>query len=137
MTKAVFNMDNRIEAVDPMVLGLKARVEDSLVKEALLRFEICVIEALTNVVEHATPSSKEASVEIHLQNTDAGVVIEIFDLEGTAPFDLRDHVTDLSLVDEMAEGGRGLGLILQCADTVELGALSNRNRLYMSFDNVS
>lgn len=135
MTNHVFKMANTLEAVDPMVLSLKAVVEGVLAKDGVMRFEICAIEALTNTVEHAPTTYKDKPIDIVLKQVDGEITLDIFDPEGAPPFDLNDHATDLSTIDPMAEGGRGLGLILQCADHVEYGDCSGRNRLSLGFNN--
>lgn len=133
MKPAVFKMANALEEVEPMVLALKTAVEDKLTKEAVLRFEICVIEALTNHTEHAQPRQEKHPIEIVLRPRASGVTVDIFDPLGMPAFDLRDHALDLDAVDPMQEGGRGLGLILECADRVDYGARDGRNRLSLEF----
>lgn len=137
MTLSVFNMANKLQAVDPMVLALSAAVENVLPKEAKMKFDICVIEALTNIVEHAQTSDVEQAINIHLTSDEEGVSVEIFDPVGASAFDLREHASDLSSIDVMAESGRGLALIRNCADRVEYGAVNGRNRLSMSFANAT
>ena len=133
MTQTFFNMTNKLEAVDPMVLSLKAAVEGRLAKSTLFSFQICISEALTNVIEHASGSSDD-KIEIVLHENQNEITVDVFDLEGAVPFDLREHATNLSTVDAMSEGGRGLGLIAEYADRVEYGPLDGRNRLSLGFD---
>lgn len=126
-------MANRLEAVDPMVLQLKERVEEHLGTEAQFRFDICVSEALANLVLHAQTDRKDTLIDLSLGISDDEVVIVLFDPVGADAFDLRDHARALSDVDAMAESGRGLGLILECADQVDYGAADRRNRLSLTF----
>lgn len=134
MNQQTFHMENQIDAVDPMVLSLKRQVEDLLPPEALFRFEICVSEALSNLALHAKPARDGARIMVTLSRLSPnGVQIEIYDPEGADAFDPRNHATALSEVDEMAEGGRGLGLILNCADVVTYGDRALRNRLCLAF----
>lgn len=128
-----FQMANRLEEVDPTVLLLKQRLEGLLPDEAQFRFDLCVTEALTNLVLHAKPSTQEATIDGQLTVRGDEVVIELFDPEGAQPFDLRDNARSLSDIDAMAEGGRGLGLILECADRVNYGSVGRRNRLELAF----
>lgn len=133
MTSKTLHMANTIDAVDPMVLTLRSNVAALLADDTRFRFEVCVTEVLANLVTHAPTTSPDAQIRIVL-NVNAGrALIEIFDPEGAAPFDLRNHATDLSEVDEMAEGGRGLGLIVECADSVKYGPSGGNNSLSLEF----
>lgn len=131
MTPKTHHMRNHIDAVDPMVMALRTEVEKVLSDAARFRFDISVTEALTNLVTHAPRT--DAPIEIGLSLGKGRAVIEIFDVIGAPPFDLRSHATDLSDVDAMAEGGRGLGLIMECADRVNYGPSGTRNSLSLEF----
>ncbi|MFW2589977.1 ATP-binding protein [Sagittula sp. SSi028] len=126
-------MANTLEAVDPMVVLLTGVAQDHLSQMAQSRFGISLSEALTNLVLHAPTTDNEIPVRISLTVTDDEVVIEMFDPEGAPPFDLREHGQALSDVDVMAESGRGLGLIMECADRVDYGPTPNGNRLLLGF----
>ena len=126
-------MPSRLDAVDSMVLTLKGQLEGILSDEALCRFEICLSETLANLVLHAKTAIKEAQIELTLIIGKEVITAEIFDPEGAQAFDIRDSARDLSEVDAMAESGRGLGLILECADSVDYGLVRDRNRLSLTF----
>ena len=133
MTALTFHMPNQLEAVDPMVLALKGHLQDKVADEILMRFDICMSEALANLVLHAETEQKSAPIDLTLDLTENTVTIDIFDPEGTKAFDLRTQARALSDVDIMAENGRGLGLILECADGVEYGPVQDRRRLSLKF----
>lgn len=133
MTARTFHMPSRLDAVDPMVMTLKGQLEGILSDEALCRFDICLSETLANLVLHAKTNIKEAQIELTLVIAENVVAAEIFDPEGAQAFDIRDSARDLSEVDAMAESGRGLGLILECADSIEYGLVRDRNRLFLTF----
>jgi serine/threonine-protein kinase RsbW len=126
-------MQKTLEDVDPMVMSLKAAVGMVLERDEVLRCEISVAEALTNIVAHATPKTADAYIDLIVTEIPQAVVIEIFDPAGAEAFDPRDHVTVLQAVDPMAESGRGLSLILKCADVVRYGPVDGRNRLSLAF----
>lgn len=126
-------MPTRLDSVDPMVLTLKGQLEGILSNEALCRFDICLSEALANLVLHAKTDINEALITVNLDIAEGVVTAEIFDPEGAQAFDIRDSARDLSEVDAMAESGRGLGLILECADSVDYGMVRGRNRLFLTF----
>ena len=126
-------MQNDLDAVDTTVVALCACVADALPAATMIRFQICISEALTNLVKHTSaPASAVVDIDVTV-NPDA-VQVAIYDPDGAAPFDLRDHAVDLDTLDPLAESGRGIGLILQCADTVEYSAPGGRARLSLTFD---
>lgn len=129
-----YHMQNTLEDVDPLVVTLKGDVSALLDIATAFRVELCVSEALTNVVRHA---ASDAQIEIVLSETDDGVTVAIFDPDGAAHFDLRDHAPALENIDPLAECGRGLGLIMQCADAVTYGPDGGRNRLALTFKKVA
>lgn len=116
-----------------MVLRLKAAVEGSLELQALMRFEICVTEALSNLTIHADTRDRNAPIHIGLTIDPETVAVDIFDPVGSQPFDLKKHAVTLDEVELTAESGRGLGLILECADSVTYGPEKDRNRLSLNF----
>ena len=133
MRSLTFHMPRRIDDVDPTVRALTSELEGYLSGEARLRFEITVSEALSNLVIHAKPATADATIDIHLALAADQVVVEIFDPEGAEPFDIKAHARDLSQIDLMAEHGRGLGIIIECADAVDYGSHADRNRLRLTF----
>jgi serine/threonine-protein kinase RsbW len=133
MTDFRFQIPHRLDDVDAMVVRLASEAEHALPMEARFRFELSVSEALTNLVTHAKTDVKDAVIDIRLAVGDAEVSIEICDPTGSAPFDLRAHAPDLSNVAPTLEGGRGLGLIMECADSVAYGPSENQNSLKLTF----
>lgn len=133
MTVLTFHMSNDLGAVDPMVVALCQHVEWRLDAIAQSRFGICLSEALTNLVLHAETTDKDAPIQICLTNDHDEVVVELFDPEGAPAFDVREHGHALSQVDALAESGRGLGLIMECADRVDYGPVARKNRLLVGF----
>lgn len=133
MSAVTFHMPNQLEAVDPMVLALKSHLQDKVADEALMRFDICMSEALANLVLHAKTEQKDAPIVMMLDFDGDVLTVDVFDPEGTEAFDIRKQARALSDVDVMAESGRGLGLILECADGVEYGPVQNRRCLSLKF----
>lgn len=133
MTALPFQMPNQLDHVDPMVLALSSEVQNVLTMEARFRFEVSISEALTNLVTHANTEAKDAVIDIRLTLGNDTASIEIFDPTGAAAFDIAAHAPDLSQVDPTLEGGRGLGLIMECADRVEYGLSNTQNRLKLTF----
>lgn len=133
MSTLTFHMQNQLDAVDPMVLTLKGQVRSVLSDDALCRFDICLSETLANLVLHATTAIQGACVDVVLHIAQGTVVAEVFDPVGADAFDIRDRAHDLDDVDALAESGRGLGLIVECADAVDYGKVNDRYRLSLTF----
>lgn len=127
-------MPNRLESVDPTVLKVLSHLEGIAADATLTRIRICLSEALCNLVIHARTEDPSEPIVIVLTKDGPGIGVEIFDPVGAEPFDLLSHARNLSEVDVMAENGRGLGLIVECADSVAYGPSDGRNRLALGFD---
>lgn len=135
MKSKVFQLRLSLEAADELVVALCAEVESHLSAMAVVRFEICLAEALANLVIHADVDDTTKLAEVQLTMVPDGVEITVLDPIGTKPFDLRQHAKHLSELSPMAESGRGLGLILECSDGVEHQFSDQRNKLSLSFRN--
>ncbi|MCF2869858.1 ATP-binding protein [Octadecabacter sp. G9-8] len=126
-------MQNDLNDVDRTVVSLKAFVDEVLDQSGLFKFEVCASEALTNLVKHAKTDDTTAPIKIELTETPAAVILRVFDPVGAARFDLRDHAQSLDDVDPLAESGRGLGLIMQCADHADYAPQGDRMCLSLKF----
>lgn len=127
-------MPNCLEHVDPTVQATIAKLEGLLPDSMLMRVQISLSEALTNLTIHASTKNKSAPVDIVLSRKDERLIVEVFDPAGAKPFNPLDHARELSEIDPMAEGGRGVAIILECTDTLKYGPSDERNRLYLGFD---
>ncbi|WP_299417836.1 ATP-binding protein [uncultured Sulfitobacter sp.] len=125
-------MPKQLAAVEPMVAALRSQVVPIVSDGTRFRFELCVIEALTNLVIHPAETSGPV-IEIRMDLNDGYVKIEIFDPKGAPPFDPCRAAKSLSEIDGMLEGGRGIGLIMECSDTAQYGPSGDRNRLKLEF----
>lgn len=116
-----------------MVLALKSNLQTKVADDVLMRFDICMSEALANLVLHAKTEQKDVPIDLRFNIQGDVLTVDIFDPEGTKAFDIRKQARALSDVDVMAESGRGIGLILECADGVEYGLVQNRRCLSLKF----
>lgn len=129
-----FHMDGTMAAVDQMVVSLTQAASAVLSDGDVLRFELATSEVLTNIVKHALNGGNEGSiVDIELSTSDDGVVLEIYDPVDTEPFNPRDVQTHIDDVDPLAESGRGIAIILSCADELNYSPINGRQRLSISF----
>lgn len=129
----IFHMPMTLEAVDSTVVALTARVEGHLPPEAHFRFQLCMSEVLTNLVLHGGQRNRRAPAKLYVELGVNRVEVHIHDPVDASPFDVTAHAPDLDSVDALAEGGRGLALIMECADAVDYGKPSGRRRLQLSF----
>lgn len=133
MILAAISMPNQIANVDPMVLTLKAAACEYLAADKILAFEICTSEALTNAVKHGNGDNEHSHTNLTLRSDADAVTLEIYDTIGAEPFDLHDNANGLPDDASFAESGRGLALILQCADEVRYRSEDGRRRMELVF----
>jgi serine/threonine-protein kinase RsbW len=98
--------------------------------------ELAVVEAITNVIEHAYHGRPDGIVGVSASIDERGVRIEVADT-GEAPDPARLVATDQPDPDpldreSLAEGGRGLGIIRGVFDEVTFARHGNRNTLVMT-----
>ena len=133
MKHHTFHMTNDLADLDRAILSMKTRVEGTLGTSSTFKFELGVTEALSNLIKHAHANDPAALIQIIIWDNETNVVVEIFDPIGAQSFDPRDHAKSLTSVDPLAESGRGLGLILQCADHIDYGRKADRMCLSLTF----
>lgn len=119
-----------LEEVDVLGSRLRDAAAPFLAEDRLFAFEIALVEALTNIIRHGGLSAEDA-VEVRLSETAGVVELEIRDTGPAPPADLFTAPRPDS--DPMAESGRGIALILSCADAVRLSRDGKVNRLVLRF----
>ena len=77
MIKHTHYMLTVLENVDAAVLALKSVVVDVLGADVLIRFEICLAEALVNLVKYAASDATDAVVQIDLREANERVRVDI------------------------------------------------------------
>jgi serine/threonine-protein kinase RsbW len=97
--------------------------------EEVYQAELCVVEAVNNVIEHAYWGAIDHSVEIVVRVDEKELTFEVADMgrsmdwqgvltaSGTPPIDLR------------CEGGRGLSIMRSCMDMVSYQSTAGKNVL--------
>ncbi|OJF93672.1 ATP-binding protein [Pararhizobium antarcticum] len=114
---------------------LRAWLAGVLDDDAAASVELALVEALTNSMQHG-PSDSEKPIGIFLAVSDADVVLEIadgsppmptlFDGAGQQKLGLEELV-----IENLAEGGRGLSLIVVSMDEVSFIQAEDNVRLRM------
>ncbi len=88
-----------------------------------LRFETAVIELATNVVRHTRPDGPDpVRTEVVLRSAGPRLEAELADTGTAVPVDL-----DPGPVDDLAESGRGIRLVLRAVDSLSLDRERGRN----------
>jgi len=124
------NFPATLEEVDGAVVALRNAAAKRLPEPALIRLEIAVSEALTNVVRHGY-TSPAGTIEASCHDQGDGVVVTISDNGRPAPDNLFSSASLPE--DPFEESGRGIALILSCADSVGYRTEAGRNELCMVF----
>lgn len=133
MSQTAFSLPVRLDAVDDLVVTLKAGAEAALPDDRLMAMEIALTEALTNTVRHGCAELPGATITVTLAIDPEAVSVLIEDDGRPAPAGLFDAGPALDDIDLMAESGRGIALILACSDGVDYRHEAGRNRLSLRF----
>ena len=111
-------------------------VKSGLGDQTSYAMQVCVEEALTNIVRHGHCAIGPGEIGLELTVTNGGVRIEVeddcvpFDMTAAAPSRPHNDPTDPEV------GGWGLGLIRAFASRLAYRREGERNRLTLEFDPV-
>lgn len=114
---------------------LRIWVDGALDEDAAASVELALVEALTNSIRHG-PTDSEKPIGIFVKISDVDVAVEIADdsppmpklFDGAGQQKLELDKLDL---DSLAEGGRGLSLIVVSMDEVSFVQTADQVRLRM------
>lgn len=116
----------------PWVEALAGRY--ALSKKTYYAINLCLEEALSNVVRHGYKGDPRHEIVVEFRNSEDELV---FTIEDTAPH-FRPAVSKLAqpaTLEEVTPGGLGIPLIQRFADRVEWEPLQKGNRLTLVFAN--
>ncbi len=111
-------------------------VKSGLGDQTSYAMQVCVEEALTNIVRHGHCAIGPGEIELELTVTNGGARIEVeddcvpFDMTAAAPSRPHNDPADPEV------GGWGLGLIRAFASRLAYRREGERNRLTLEFDPV-
>ncbi|MCF8242797.1 MAG: ATP-binding protein [Melioribacteraceae bacterium] len=96
-------------------------------------FEICLTEALNNVIKHSYKEDSSKKIDILVTYEDSTVNIHIIDT-GIARADLSERSLefDPSDIENLPEGGMGLFIIEQLMDKTEYFSVDGSNTFIMT-----
>lgn len=106
-------------------------------RATLLRVEICLVEALNNVVRHSYAGRDDGEVRIAFDASPQRLVIEIVDRGAPMPEAVRHRIRttppigdrDVAAVDDLPEGGFGIPILRTVLDGIEYRREGDRNVL--------
>jgi serine/threonine-protein kinase RsbW len=115
-------LDSRLENVPLASSALRAMAREvGFAQEESERLELCVVEALTNVIQHAYGGEAGHPVTLFVLVTEEELEMRVHDEGLPMPDGLLerpepDEATEVAL---LAESGRGLGLMRRIADRMD------------------
>jgi anti-sigma regulatory factor (Ser/Thr protein kinase) len=104
-----------------------------LSKKTAFAVQLCLDEAVANILEHGKGSAQASAIAADLARSDSEVVLDIeddggpFDPNQVAPPQVPDAVESASV------GGRGIHLIRQYSARMEYARTGGRNKLRLTF----
>ncbi|HRC56052.1 MAG TPA: ATP-binding protein [Kofleriaceae bacterium] len=112
-------------------------------EEQLVTIELCAVEAINNVIEHAYKEQAGHQVRVQLAVRERRLELTVSDDGAAMPDGALDRVRaalrardsgeeEALVLGQVAEGGYGLGLILQTMDEVSYQREAGHNTLQMS-----
>jgi serine/threonine-protein kinase RsbW len=136
MLPSQLQIDATLEALEDVVPVLRDTAAGLLPEGRLDRFEIALVEALTNIIRHAYAGRNDGRIDIGItmeQRTltvvlrDNGIAADPAHFKAAEPKDVGDAIDDLP------ESGWGLDLIRQCSDGMTYRRLASGNELTLLF----
>lgn len=128
-------LDSRLENVPLASVALRAvAAEAGFPSEECERLELCVVEALTNVIQHAYRGEAGHPVTLHITLTGEELELRVRDEGVRMPDGLleRPEPEEASTVDALAESGRGLFLMRRLVDRIGYHAGPEGNTLLLA-----
>ena len=129
MTEASFSISSDYE----QVVEINKLIREYLTKENLETFvcnavEICLNEALNNVIKHSYHNDPKFGIDINVRKNDKYIEVEIVDTgEPRTQFDVPTLDYDPNDIDNLPESGMGLYIIHQLMDEVNYITLNGKN----------
>jgi anti-sigma regulatory factor (Ser/Thr protein kinase) len=104
-----------------------------LSKKTSFAVQLCLDEAVANILEHGKGSARASAIAADLERSDSEVVLDIEDDGG--PFDPSRVAPPQTprTVETATVGGRGIHLIRQFSSRMEYFRTGGRNRLRLTF----
>ncbi len=103
-------------------------IQSGMSERDAIDFEICIDEALNNVVKHSYKSKPGNKIEILLNKIEGYIKVDIIDYGEARKGKVRKSIDfDEKDIDSFPEGGMGLFIIEQLTDKTEYKSLGDKN----------
>lgn len=129
MTEQNFNIRSEYENVNLINKSIRVFLQKESIQEHLCNaVEICLTEALNNVIKHAYHGDQTKSIEIAIKKESDILEIQIID-EGSSR--TRLEIPELNFdpddIENLPEGGMGLYIIKQLMDELSYYSINGKN----------
>jgi anti-sigma regulatory factor (Ser/Thr protein kinase) len=104
-----------------------------LSKKTSFAVQLCLDEAVANILEHGKGSARASAIAADLERSDSRVVLDIEDDGGAFDPSQVAPPQPAQAVETASVGGRGIHLIRQFSSRMEYARAGGRNRLRLTF----
>jgi serine/threonine-protein kinase RsbW len=126
-------IDSRLENVPLLSQAIRGACASlGLPEQALGEVELCVVEAVTNCIEHGYANQPGHSIRVRVAAEEEGLVITLMDQGEPIPENRLPPPPEPEVPEDphlLAEGGRGIFLLFAMMDRVEYERSAEGNRL--------
>src|SRR5690349_4698526 len=136
MTSYTFTIDSDFDQVPDLGARVRASCEEMGLKSGdAIEIEICVVEAVNNVIEHGHSRRAGHPIEVTARLDGSTFITEVRDTGKAIPkekLDAKDSEPDLDDVLSLSERGRGLATMRAVMDDVSYASRNGHNTLTLS-----
>lgn len=129
MVQQKFTITSEYEKVESLIFSVKEFLAKEKVESHILSgIDICLTEALNNIIKHAYKGEKNHQIEV-IVSKDSNVLEMILIDEGKPRdnFIIKDLDFDPNDIDNLPESGMGLYLIKQLMDELSYYSINGKN----------
>lgn len=129
MTERNFNIISDYESVLEINQQIRKYLAESSLEEHLCNaVEICLTEALNNVIKHSYGGDNSKAIDINVKKDPKSLEIEIIDTGSPRTnLEIKDLDFDPNDIENLPEGGMGLFIIKQLMDELSYNSKDGRN----------
>lgn len=134
MTVQNFNIASEYANVIEINQQIRKYLSDNNLEEHLCNaVEICLTEALNNVIKHSYGGDNSKSIDINIKRDNKILEIEIVDTGSPRKnLEIKELDFDPSDIDNLPEGGMGLFIIKQLMDEMTYHSADGKNHFILT-----
>lgn len=127
-------MESRMENLSLLGSAILGTARAAVLDDTLaFQLELCVVEAVTNVIRHAYGGLPAHQMEVTIEVAADRISYQVSDTGKSHPhFAQPGSVFDWQTSDQVPEGGMGLAIIWELMDEVQYHSENGRNVLTMT-----